>query len=320
MLGKLRAGVLDVTEIHRFANEPVRQNGSLHWDVLRLWLEIKRGLERASSERVASIGVDTWGCDYALLGERGSCSRTRITIATRAPTASWTTRLAARAARRDLRDHRHPVPAVQHALPALRRLPRDAAAARRRATAFVTIPDLFNYWLTGELRCRVHQRHDDAVGRRADADVGDRPAERARHADAAAAAARRAGHRSSARCSRRRAAPRSPARRSSRRRATTPASAVAAVAAGGGTRVPQLRHLVAARHRARRAGDHAARACELNFTNEGGVVRHDAAAEEHRRPVAAAGVPAQRGRAHGHDFAYGELMDAAARRAARSAR
>ena len=90
VLGRLRAGILDVTEIHRFANEPVRQNGSLHWDVLRLWLEIKRGLERASSERVASIGVDAWGCDYALLGERGDArSRIPITIATPAPTASW---------------------------------------------------------------------------------------------------------------------------------------------------------------------------------------------------------------------------------------
>src|SRR6185437_15308061 len=37
MLGRLRAGVLDLAEVCRFPNEPVRQNGSLHWDVLRLW-------------------------------------------------------------------------------------------------------------------------------------------------------------------------------------------------------------------------------------------------------------------------------------------
>ena len=31
MLGRLRAGVLDIREIRRFSNEPVRQRGSLFW-------------------------------------------------------------------------------------------------------------------------------------------------------------------------------------------------------------------------------------------------------------------------------------------------
>ena len=71
MLGRLRAGVLDVSEIHRFVNEPVRQNGSLHWDVLRIWLELKQGMERAAGTPIESVGVDAWGCDYALVGEQG---------------------------------------------------------------------------------------------------------------------------------------------------------------------------------------------------------------------------------------------------------
>ena len=62
MLGRLRAGTCSiVTEVHRFANEPVRQNGSLHWDVLRLWLEIKRGLERASSDARSTASASTPG-------------------------------------------------------------------------------------------------------------------------------------------------------------------------------------------------------------------------------------------------------------------
>src|ERR671915_19261 len=71
MRGRLRDGVLDLAELHRFANEPVRQNGSFRWDILRLWLDIQRGLERGSSEPIESVGVDAWGCDYALVGERG---------------------------------------------------------------------------------------------------------------------------------------------------------------------------------------------------------------------------------------------------------
>src|SRR5207249_9652362 len=71
ILGRLRSGVLDVHEVCRFSNEPVRQQGSLRWDILRLWLEVQRALERVSDVRLDSVGLDAWGCDYALIGERG---------------------------------------------------------------------------------------------------------------------------------------------------------------------------------------------------------------------------------------------------------
>jgi len=72
IVGRLRDDVLDIREIHRFPNEPVRQNGSLQWDILRLWLEMRRSLDRLEGTRVDSLGVDTWGCDFALIGERGA--------------------------------------------------------------------------------------------------------------------------------------------------------------------------------------------------------------------------------------------------------
>ena len=55
-----------------FANEPVRQNGSLQWDILHLWQEMRRALDRTAGTRLESIGVDSWGVDYALIGERGN--------------------------------------------------------------------------------------------------------------------------------------------------------------------------------------------------------------------------------------------------------
>ena len=48
-------------------------------------------------------------------------------------------------------------------------------------------------------------------------------------------------------------------------------SAVASVFAGGTYGVPQLRHMVAARHRTATPRSITARARDLNFTNEGGV-------------------------------------------------
>ena len=76
MLGQLRAGVLSLEETCRFANGPVRDNGSLRWDIHRLWNEIRHGLDRAAAHKPASIGVDTWGCDYGLLDARGQLVET----------------------------------------------------------------------------------------------------------------------------------------------------------------------------------------------------------------------------------------------------
>lgn len=64
---------IELQEIHRFLNVPVRAGEHLYWDVLRLWHEIKTGLAKAYhtyGESLKSVGVDTWGVDYGLLDER----------------------------------------------------------------------------------------------------------------------------------------------------------------------------------------------------------------------------------------------------------
>lgn len=73
MLGELANGKLTLREIHRFSNDPVELAGRLHWDLPRLFFEIKRALNKAALEnvKIASIGVDTWGCDYGLLDAAG---------------------------------------------------------------------------------------------------------------------------------------------------------------------------------------------------------------------------------------------------------
>ncbi len=61
-------------ELHRFPNGPVQVMGHLHWDVLRLWQEIKAGIAKYASrysEPLAGIGVDSWAVDFALLDGAG---------------------------------------------------------------------------------------------------------------------------------------------------------------------------------------------------------------------------------------------------------
>jgi rhamnulokinase len=150
IIGRLRGDVLDIREIHRFPNEPVRQNGALQWDILRLWLEMRRSLDRVAGTTLDSLGVDTWGCDYALIGEAGHLVQNPF----------------------HYRDRRTDgvMEAVQQRLPAdeiyavtgIQFLPFNTlfqlfAACQctpkliDASTSFVTIPDLLNYWLTGRL-------------------------------------------------------------------------------------------------------------------------------------------------------------------------
>ena len=75
ILGTLEAGRLTLEELHRFANTPVQLPTGLYWDTLRLFHEIRHGLTVAGRERklkIDGIGVDTWGVDFAILGEDGA--------------------------------------------------------------------------------------------------------------------------------------------------------------------------------------------------------------------------------------------------------
>jgi rhamnulokinase len=69
--GRFDGRRLQLEEIHRFDNGPVVVGESLHWDLLYLWSEVLRGLRSARQKfgsEIASVGVDTWGVDFGLLG------------------------------------------------------------------------------------------------------------------------------------------------------------------------------------------------------------------------------------------------------------
>lgn len=78
ILGRLDpdTGLLTTEEIHRFPNDPVRVGERLHWDILRLYHEIKQGIVKArqqlgEDEPIQSIGIDSWAVDFGLLSASG---------------------------------------------------------------------------------------------------------------------------------------------------------------------------------------------------------------------------------------------------------
>jgi rhamnulokinase len=70
LLGRFDGDRLTLEEVHRFPNGPVRMLDSFHWDVPRLWEEMKTALRKAATSHpgLDGVGVDTWGVDFGLVG------------------------------------------------------------------------------------------------------------------------------------------------------------------------------------------------------------------------------------------------------------
>ncbi len=64
---------VEMTEYTRFPNPQLPIGGYVYWDLPHLYNEILTALRKAASEGITltSIGIDTWGCDFALFGKDG---------------------------------------------------------------------------------------------------------------------------------------------------------------------------------------------------------------------------------------------------------
>jgi len=77
--GRVVAGLynnarLELVELNRFPNDPVKQPDGWHWNFDALLAHIKHGIALAAKQygdAVVSVGVDAWGVDYGLLDADG---------------------------------------------------------------------------------------------------------------------------------------------------------------------------------------------------------------------------------------------------------
>lgn len=70
--GYIQQSRLVMEEIHRFPNDPVQVGDHLHWDILRLYHELKTSILKAEqSGRITSLGIDSWAVDFGLLSRGG---------------------------------------------------------------------------------------------------------------------------------------------------------------------------------------------------------------------------------------------------------
>ena len=148
MTGHVGAGRLGLREVHRFPNRPVEVLGTLHWDILRLYADLLDGLAAAArGATLASVGIDSWGVDYGLLGAGGALIGNPVHYRD-ARTNGVLDHVLAAVPAAELYD----VTGVQllQINTACQLVAASRAGQLDGAETLLLIPDLLAYWLTGE--------------------------------------------------------------------------------------------------------------------------------------------------------------------------
>ena len=69
----LEEGIIRTREVYRFPNGATERSGHLCWDAKALAEHVMAGLRAAHDQGLdpVSVGIDTWGVDFALLDGEG---------------------------------------------------------------------------------------------------------------------------------------------------------------------------------------------------------------------------------------------------------
>jgi rhamnulokinase len=152
VLGQFDGERLSLKVLQRFENGPIELMGHLYWDVLGLYSNICQSLQALGSagpnDEIASLGVDTWGCDFALLDAQGKLAGNPYCY--RDP---QTRGMLAEALRRVPKEEIFRSTGLQfmelNSLYQLMAMQVCGDPLYETAAAFLHIPDLMHYWLTG---------------------------------------------------------------------------------------------------------------------------------------------------------------------------
>ncbi|MBQ8784052.1 MAG: rhamnulokinase [Clostridia bacterium] len=151
IIGTFENGKISLQEVHRFSNDPVKVNGTLYWDVLRLLHEIKQGIVKAKiAGGFDSIGIDTWGVDFGLLDKDGRLIENPVHY--RDPRTAG---LVEEAFKTIPKEKLYKITGIQfmelNTLFQLISLRRQRPELLERADKMLFMPDLLAYFLTGKM-------------------------------------------------------------------------------------------------------------------------------------------------------------------------
>ena len=150
ILGCFDGEKITLKEVHRFGNDPVSINGTVYWDIQRLFFEIKQGILRAKEAGgFSSIGIDTWGVDFGLLRKDGTLVENPVHYRDKRNDG-----MVERSAKYMSRERLYDITGIQfmdfNTLFQLLSLKENRPYILDEAHKLLFTPDLLNYMLTGE--------------------------------------------------------------------------------------------------------------------------------------------------------------------------
>lgn len=152
MIGAFDGDKIELTEIHRFSNDPVIVGDTMYWDTLRLFHEIKQGILKAKhAGGFDSLAIDTWGVDFGLIDEFGKLVENPIHYRD-----ARTEGMVEEAFELIARDDFYEETGIQfmelNTVFQLLSLIKERPHILERADKLLLTPDLFNYFLTGKMK------------------------------------------------------------------------------------------------------------------------------------------------------------------------
>lgn len=152
ILATYENGRIAMQEIHRFSNDPVTIRGVFHWDVLRLFFEIKQGITKAMHQGgFDAIGIDTWGVDFGLIDAKGHLLGNPVHYRD-GRTVGMMEKTFETIPAEELYNRTGTQFARYNTIFQLHYLRREEPELLERADKLLLMPDLFAYLLTGVIR------------------------------------------------------------------------------------------------------------------------------------------------------------------------
>ena len=150
-VGRFDGARLEVEEVHRFANVPVRVRGTLQWDGLRLYGDVLDGLRAAAREAaVEAVAVDSWGVDFGLLDRAGRLVQNPVHYRD-SRRASAVDGVYGRIGARALYDRTGIQLLPINTIFELAAMAAEADPVLAAADRLLLMPDLFHHWLCGSV-------------------------------------------------------------------------------------------------------------------------------------------------------------------------
>ena len=154
ILGSLVDGKLVQRELTRFPNPIIETGGHFFWDIYALYNEVVRGLKVVATEgiEIASIGIDTWGVDFVMIGKDGGVLRNPYCY--RDPHTDGAMEEFFKLVPKEKVYEKTGIQFMQfNSLFQLATLKRNHDSALEAADKILFVPDALTYMLTGEAVC-----------------------------------------------------------------------------------------------------------------------------------------------------------------------